>query len=172
MKQDQKIRLQQLGWSSMSSIAALVSAMSVDFERLDELVSKKFSGKDAMSAEQWALNSPEEAAELTSIQQMATPLGVLCESHDDVSALIQHHVKKVEVRSDWRPIDSPMTPPVEYRLQISTGGAAVRIVGTLAADGQPETSRLQVAEHHLSWWDCEIFDQDLLLQFSRCFFVR
>lgn len=84
---------------------------------------------------------------------------------------IQQDALSVRVRSDWRNVgDAADNAPVEYELLITTGGPAVRIIGTLNQYQEPETATLQVQNWGTPWAPFHGADEDVLLDYARCFY--
>lgn len=93
---------------------------------------------------------------------------------EDAQQAIQEDPLSVEVRGDW------YTPGHrqgenksyvnEYRILLSTGGPATRIVGELDDYAQPVTAKLQVQDWFLSWTDfVPQEDDEVLLTYAQQF---
>jgi hypothetical protein len=76
------------------------------------------------------------------------------DKRETAQTAIQEDPLEVTVRSGWRaPGADRDARPEEFRILISTGGPASRIVGTLDAFGQPETARLEMQDWGTPWED-------------------
>lgn len=73
------------------------------------------------------------------------------------------------VRSGWTTVDSEMTPE-EYEILLSTGGPALRIIGSLDR-GTPRTARLEWQDWGTPWTEYVLSseDEDTLLRFAEQF---
>ena len=91
-------------------------------------------------------------------------------AYDAARDAIEQDVLSVRVRSDWRNVGEPDTSPTEYELLITTGGPAVRIRGELDSYGEPRRAWLQVQGWGTPWTDYAATDEDVLLDYARCFY--
>ena len=73
------------------------------------------------------------------------------------------------VRSGWTAIDGEMTPE-EYEILLSTGGPALRIIGTLR-NQSPDTARLEWQDWGTPWTEYVLSseDEDILRRFAEQF---
>jgi hypothetical protein len=80
---------------------------------------------------------------------------------------------EVLVRSDWH---SPGVEPTfsgEYLILMSTGGPAVRIIGDLCSDGEPQTARIEYQDWVTPWTALDpVSDEEMkdLLEFACMFY--
>jgi hypothetical protein len=125
------------------SIAALVAALDVDYDRLQELREERESlTEDTISPvpmhrateaakkalREWEADNLEELAEL---EEAAGE----CNNEDEARERIQEDALSVEVRSEWHsPGDA--SEAGEFRIVLCTGGPHVEIRGELR-DGEP-----------------------------------
>lgn len=91
---------------------------------------------------------------------------------DEAREHIEQSVLSVEVRSDWHtPGDTEESAPSEYRILLTTGGPALRIIGDLDQYGQPDSARLQYQDWGTPWTELlEDVDHDILIQFASVFY--
>lgn len=91
---------------------------------------------------------------------------------DEAREHIEQSVLSVEVRSDWHtPGDAKDSAPLEYRILLTTGGPALRIIGDLDQYGQPDSARLQYQDWGTPWTELlEDVDHDILIQFASVFY--
>lgn len=79
-------------------------------------------------------------------------------------------VLEISVRSDWH---SPGVEedPNEYKILLSTGGPAIRIVGDLDRYGEPSTAKLQYQDWFTPWTSYETTSEEdkTLLDYARLF---
>ena len=78
----------------------------------------------------------------------------------------------VEVRSDWyAPGDVADAFPSEYRILLSTGGPASRIVGELDERGQVINAKFEYQDWFKPWTVARLSDEDeaTLLEYARQF---
>ena len=78
----------------------------------------------------------------------------------------------VEVRYGWYApgAEQLSDTPDEYRIMLSWGGPAARIVGTLDIHGQPETATLEVQDWGTPWTEYTAEDPDVLLRYAQFFY--
>lgn len=111
-------------------------------------------------------------AQMASIKEMVE---ILEATEDDETArekaetTIQEDPLSVEVRSDWVGDGSPLTP-AEYNILLSYGGPAVRIIGELDDNFEPETARLEYQDWGTPWTEYREADEVALLAYARCFY--
>ena len=144
-------KLQEVGKFAFESIAEMVAALDVDYDRLEEL-----KGQDE--------RTEEEAEELAELEKAAGD----CESLDDAEQRINDDPLSVQVRSGWRDVGAEMEAE-EYNILLSTGGPATRIIGDLNQYGEPETATLQVQDWFTEWQDYEGGDEKTLLRYASRF---
>jgi len=75
--------------------------------------------------------------------------------HDEEQAreTISEDALSVEVRSDWIMPGQEKFQPAEFRILLSTGGPASRIIGELDVDLEPYSVRLQYQDWFTPWVD-------------------
>lgn len=176
--------------AQVESIAAMVAALDVDYDRLEELREEReplFEGfqdaearhaaacrsyasatnaqnllKDAQAAlQEWDDLNGEELAELE------TAAGD-CESQEDAETRIQEDPLSVEVRSDWCSPGEQMTAG-EFRILLCTGGPHVEIVGDLDDYRQPSRVRVLFKDWGESG-ELFDFDRETVLRYCQQFF--
>ena len=82
---------------------------------------------------------------------------------DTVTQAINETPLSVEARGGWLPVGTyEPDRPTDYRILLSTGGTAVRIVGWLDGSGNPETARLEYQDWGTPWTVYTDHDYDLL----------
>jgi hypothetical protein len=151
--------LQDIGRSAYESIAEMVAALECDYDRLAKLREMRDDGTDATMFD-------IEREELAELQSAAGE----CESREDAEQRIQEDALEVSVRSDWHnPGDKPESPS-EFKILLSTGGPATRIIGELNEHGEPTRARLQVQDWGTPWTDYREADEEALLAYARCFY--
>lgn len=145
------------GWAD--TIRALVAAMNVDYDRLEEL--QDMAGDDM---------SPEEVEELREIVEAASVDGEIFENADEVRERIQEAPLSVEVRSGWTSIGAKMQAE-EFCILLSTGGPALRIVGELDEHMQPTRAWLEYQDWGTPWTHHYVQGlTDALVEFCQCFY--
>lgn len=153
--------LMKVGKSAADSLRCMVAALECDYDRLEELrlKSKEFENEHGYKSANAALAELELAAGE-------------CTSREDAEQRIQEDALIVECRGDWY---SPAGEgddgvPVEFKILLSTGGPATRIMGELR-DGEPHRAWLEVQDWGTSWTNYhEEGLADVLLTYSRCFY--
>lgn len=138
-------------------IAAIVAALSVDYDRLEEL---RGMNRD-MSA------SEEEDEELRELEEQANGN----ESEDDVHETILNYPLSVEVRSDWHKPEEQHNTPSEFKILLCTGGPAVQIRGELDDYLQPYRAWIEYQDWFTPWKEAPgIIEQEILLTYCREFY--
>lgn len=144
-------KLQEVGKFAFESIAEMVAALDVDYDRLEEL-----KGQDE--------RTEEEAEELAELEKAAGD----CESLEDAEQRINDDPLSVQVRSGWCDVGAEMEAE-EYNILLSTGGPATRIIGDLNQYGEPETATLQAQDWFTQWQDYEGGDEETLIRYASRF---
>ena len=137
------------------TIAELVAALAVDYDRLEELTEERADHDEEHGAGDWAI-SPDyksDADELRELITAATIEGEIQKDADAVRERIQEGPLSVEVRSDWQTPGSFDTKPSEFCILLSTGGPALRLCGDLNEYGEPTRAYLQHQDWGTSWTD-------------------
>jgi hypothetical protein len=95
-------------------------------------------------------------------------------NHDVVAEWIEDAMREaplsVEVRSGWRePGDGASMEPDEFRILLSTGGPALRVMGELC-NGEPDRCWLEHQDWGTPWTRWREVDRDALLWFAGLFY--
>lgn len=166
--------------ATAESIIAMVAALEVDYNRLEELQNEYdeiIERRDDISAaavtralalkelERWTEENGEEFNKLKDDAGEYT-------SRDDVEQTIHEDPLSVEVRSDWHiPGDEEGAKPSEFCILLTTGGPACRIVGELDEYLQPSRAWIEYQDWFTPW--TQLFnkiEQDTLLTYCQQFF--
>ena len=141
--------------AQLESIRAMVVALTVDYDRLEELRN--------LEAEEM---TDEEKEELLELEEAAGD----CEDEEDARQRIQEDPLEVSIRSGWyAPGETP--EPEEFRILLCTGGPAVQIIGELDEYKQPCRAWLQYQDWFTSWTDyIEPGTSDDILTYCREFY--
>lgn len=90
--------------------------------------------------------------------------------HEAAREAIEQDPLSIEVREDWHAANDGPGEAAEYRILLSTGGPAVRIVGELS-QGEPISARLEVQDWGTPWTDVTRSDwEETLLTYARVFY--
>lgn len=158
------------------SIVAMVAALDVDYDRLEELREEKESltydvsiaDQDSTEREnaasilrKWEADNAKELADLEAAAGD-------CTDADDARQRIEEDALSVEVRSDWASPGEEMVAS-EFRIVLCTGGPHVEIVGDLSQHNEPESVRIIYKDwgNHGELFD---FDHDAVLRYCSCFY--
>lgn len=146
--------------AQMRGIKEMVAALTVDYDRLEEL-------RDARDDE----DTPMDDADREELAELEAAAGD-CESEDDAHERIQEDPLSVEVRSDWRPAGDNDNSPVEFKILLCTGGPAVQIRGELDTYNTPCHAWLEYQDWGTPWTEYrgDEFDYDALLTYCREFY--
>ena len=164
--------------SQLESIREMLAAVSVDYDRLEEL---KEELTDAHEAEGnptpfdgWLKEMVEN--EDGTLQEAAQELNDLnaaagdCASEDDARQRIQEDPLSVQVRTGWYTPGTENPEAEEFEILLCTGGPAVRIVGRLDMHGGPDDARLEYQDWGTPWRDYyEPGIGETLLEYARHF---
>ena len=145
--------------SQAQSISAMVSALSLDWDRLEEL-------KDTLPEDL----DQDEAEELAELMAAAGEY----ESQEDAERAIDEDPLSIEVRSGWHTPGEEATAD-EFCILLCTGGPAVRLVGDLNQHMEPESVRIEYQDWGTGWTEYngpEVDRDDLLSYAQRCYFGR
>lgn len=115
-------------------------------------------------------DNPEDDPEF-----MATLKACECDnatSREDIADRIDNIPLSIETRPGWTLAGNEPDPtPEEYKITLSTGGPACRIIGELR-QGEPSTARLEWQDWYTPWTEYQTTtDEDAaLLAFASCFY--
>jgi hypothetical protein len=164
-----------------NSIAAMVAALNVDYDRLEELKDERDNLRDDCADIEKSDNEHVEACkaltdwlqshedELRELEETANG----CESEDEAREAIHNDPLDVQVRSDWY---NPCSKgegdsPSEFYILLCTGGPACRIMGELNDYCEPCRAWIEFQDWGTSWTEAPgIISQDVLLQYCQQFY--
>jgi len=155
--------VKEIGTPAFDTIAEMVAAVQVDYDRLEELRDDRERWNADADNEPWEEEFAVEADELAELESDAGD----CESEDDARQRIDDDQLSIEVGGWWSP--GSEAEPTEYRILLGTGGPAVRIVGDLGQHGEPSAARLEVQDWFKPWTEYSC-DDDILLKYAACFY--
>lgn len=163
---DDSTKLQAIGKSAFDSIAEMVAALEVDYDRLEELREWRTNLKDSPDT-----TTPMSAGEIEELAELEEAAGD-CENRDDAEQRIMEDPLSVQVRGDWHSIGDQenLNAPAEFEILLGTGGPATRIMGELDENGQPTRAWIQAQDWFLPWTDYIGGDSETLLTYCRCFY--
>lgn len=151
--------------AQVESICALIAALGVNYDRLEELQDEEKEWGDE-DAQDWSLrhNLPFPGGEeLAELEDAAGD----CTDADEALQRIHEDPLSVEVRSGW--VDAGGTlEPEEFRIVLCTGGPHVELQGELM-NGEPSTVRVL----YRGWGDSGVlfgFDHAAVLEYCKCFY--
>jgi hypothetical protein len=160
--------LQAIGKSAAESLAEMVAALECDYDRLEELAEERDTA-ESDSPGMWAIlamykDSREELADLIAAAGE-------CTSREEAGERIQQDPLSLLVRSGWYAPGGDSSAK-EFELLLGTGGPAVRIIGELGNNGEPDRARLQAQDWGTPWTDYmgDAISRDDLLTYCRCFY--
>lgn len=155
--------------AQMDSVAYLVAALDVDYERLEELRAARVQYIDEkvddayvirdleefkrLAGLQWVAENPSDADELDELEEAAGDNA----DQDEARERLLEDALSVEVRSGWTSPGADLGAPEEFRIVLCTGGAHVELVGDLDEHGSP----VRVRCLYRCWGESgELFDFD------------
>ena len=113
-------------------------------------------------------------AQLESIVAMVAALR-MADNDDELEgaeATIRDDALSIEVRGDWHPLDTEYAEASEFKIELCTGGPAVRIVGQLNRHCEPEEAHIEYHDWFTPWRTLAgVTDEqnDALLEYCRAF---
>lgn len=146
-----------------SSLVSLVTALNVDFERLEYLqdIVDSVDSEDLLSVELGEA-AKDELAELLDDAAGYT-------SADEVMEAIQEDPLSVEIRSDWGSVGGSLEAS-EFRILLCTGGPAVQIRGELDEYNTPCRAWLEYQDWGTPWTQFFDASQETLLTYCQQFY--
>jgi len=160
-----------------NSIRAMVAALEVDYDRLEELREKRDElREDIKSAEEAladaessglegevalarqsleecktaaAMNYKDDSEELEQLESAAGE----CKDQDEARQRIEEDALSVEVRSDWYTPGqlNDASTPSEFKILLTTGGPALQMRGELNQYGEPSRAWLEYQDWGTPW---------------------
>lgn len=168
-------RARELGACAYSSIEEMVAALKCDYARLEDLRQER---KDLVDELNDAEDAEEKADATKALAEWDEEYGDElhdleadagdCEDEDSARQRIDEDPLSLQVRSGWVSPGEEMKAE-EFELLLGTGGPAVRIIGELDEYGEPYSAILQVQDWFQPWTDFHGGDEDVLLDYCRCF---
>ena len=175
------------------SIVSMLAAVNCDFSRLDELVEELASLQSALTdADQahadavatgesgndtWSERAEAMETLATFIADYQEELKTLqseageCENEDDAREAIQNDPLEVMVRSDWTTPGEDLTPS-EFTILLCTGGPAVRIMGELNQQGEPDRAWLEYQDWGTPWTRYYGAESGVLVEYASHFIFQ
>lgn len=150
--------------AQVASIVAMVAALNVDYDRLEELRESR-RHPDIGTSEDWAQDNPEDAAELAELEDAAGN----CESEDDARERILEDALSIEVRGDWHTPGERIEEPTEFRIVLCTGGPHVELLGDLNEHCEPSRVRVLYRDWGASG-ELFDFDRDAVLTYCQQYY--
>lgn len=136
-------RSEEIAHHAMCAIVEMVRAAELDWDRLEDLRE----------------DCPEE--DIPELDELETNAGD-CRDREDAIQRIQDDPLSIEIGGFWEIGADP--EPTEYRVLLTTGGPAVRIVGELTKYGDAFNATLEVQDWFKPW--TEVYaDQNTLLAY-------
>lgn len=142
--------------AQLSNIIAMVAALNVDYDRLEELRNMDDEGGLI----------PADALELAELEEAANGN----DSEEEAREAIQNDALSVDVRSDWHSVGDDSSAS-EYRILLCTGGPAVQITGNLNRHNEPESATIEHQDWYESWGSINISsdEQAAVIEYARQF---
>jgi hypothetical protein len=162
--------LQAIGKSAAESLAEMVAALECDYDRLEELKELAAEVKEHLEAGCPPSHYDMTADDKEEFDELIAAAGE-CTSREEAEQRIHEDPLSLQVRSGWH---SPgfYSSAEEFELLLGTGGPAVRIIGELDENGEPDRARLQTQDWGTQWTDYtgDAISHDELLTYCRCFY--
>ena len=153
---DKHAELMRIGKGAADALRSMVAALNCDYDRLQSIREDIANGTQCRA----------DADLLPTLESTAAD----CESRDEAEQRIHEDALSVEVRDGWYPAGDHASSSEEFRILLSTGGPATRIIGELQ-NGDPMSARLEVQDWGTSWTEYrEKGLENVLLDYARCFY--
>tara|TARA_R110000803_G_scaffold80444_7_gene146280 strand:- start:6563 stop:7042 length:480 start_codon:yes stop_codon:yes gene_type:complete len=137
--------------SIATDIVAMLEALDVDYNRLEEFQDTDDHDLTDQDREEWV-----ELSDLANGN----------ESEDQAREALQEHALSVEVRSGWDIVGGD-TEAAEFKITICTGGPAVRVMGELDHHGQPCRAWLEYQDWGTPWTQYFDVSQATLIAYAQ-----
>ena len=148
--------VEPIGKPTFETIAEMVAAVQVDWDRLEEL-------KEAAEDPETKYSEWEDRDEYEELKEAAGD----CENEEEAQQRIDGDPLSIELGGWWTPGADPEA--TEYRILLGTGGPAVRIVGDLGQCNEPNSARLEVQDWFKPWTEYPCDEGVLLSYVSRLY---
>lgn len=152
------------------SIVAMVAALNVDYDRLEELRAIRDEVDTPTTQAGFAsFDASDEGEELRELEDAAGD----CTDEDRAREAIDNDPLSVEVRSGWHSPGSDDNKPSEFQILLCTGGPACRILGELDDYGTPYRAWLEAQDWGTPWQQVYIgdgFESGALLRYCQQFY--
>jgi hypothetical protein len=148
--------LNDIGSAAYAAIQQLVAAAEADYDRIEELRNDRDSYDPETDADglhlldgngvalTWADGYSDDAEELFELEDAAGD----CEDKED--AIRRIHEDPLSIRIFGERVDGEWTAD-RFEILLTTGGPAVRIVGELDQNGEPDRVWLEVQDWGTPW---------------------
>ncbi len=161
--------VEAIGKPAYDSLAEMMAALEVDYDRLEELREERdgWEQPDGYACSSWDEDSETDADDVDELAKLEEAAGE-CESEDDARQRIQEDPLSLRIFGEL--IDGEWEAD-NYELLLGTGGPAVRIVGDLGEHKEPTSARLEVQDWFKPWteYSDENHDDNMLLAYACCF---
>ena len=148
------------------SIAEMVAASELDWDRLEELrdllENHEFDMADETDPKPFNIAFPDEAEKLAELEEIAGD----CADLEEAMQRIYEHPLSIDFRSGWGS-DPQSLEAEEFQIMLCTGGPAVRIMGELGFDGEPDRAWLEYQDWGTPWTQYFDIDADVLKSYAR-----
>lgn len=152
--------------AQMASIAEMIAAANMDWDRLDELRDMRADHEADMAEETdpkaWAIAYPDEAEELAELEETAGE----CTSQEDAMQRIYEDPLDVQFRSGWASCPEDLNAE-EFQILLCTGGPAVRLMGELGFDGDVARVWMEFQDWGTPWTQFFDVDTDALTAYAQ-----
>lgn len=154
--------IEAIGKPHFETIAEMVAAAGVDYDRLEDLREERRDIEGG--ALKWDETS-EDGKELAKLEGAAGD----CKTAEDARERIEEDPLSIEVGGWWL-IGDGSPEATEYRILLSTGGPAARIIGELDQHNEATSARLEVQDWGKLWTEYPC-DGSVLLQYVQCLYL-
>jgi hypothetical protein len=124
---------------------------------------------DNENARQQALAQIESIVEMVAAARSASSDA----ERDAAEQRIHEDPLSVEVRTEWHSVGADHTTAAEFKIDLCTGGPAVRIIGDLNQYEEPETAGVQYQDWFTPWHTLHGLteaENEALLEYCRQFY--
>lgn len=176
---------EQQAKAQYESISAMLGALGVDYDSLDELRERVENLTEDVKDKQDEIEHYGDIpslrikleylqAELSEAKAALAELEAQtngCDSYDEAEQAICDDPLEIQVRSGWCDPYCPEMQAEEFYILLCTGGPAVRIMGELDENGTPSRAWMEHQDWGTPWTQYHGADQATLVAYSQRFFL-
>lgn len=169
-------KLKETGRAAYAAIDEMVTALDIDYARLEELREERQAFLDQLAESESAIERGRVSDEFKEWKEAyEDELKELdaasndCADREEAERRIHEDALSIEMRTGWYSIGE-RPDSFEFFILLTIGGPAVRIMGELDDNREPARAWLEVQDWFQPWTEYEDADESVLLDYARCFY--